>query len=274
MPTSSYEHVRTVAAFLMLIRPSSILDVGLGNGKMGFIARDLLDVMYGQRYKKEDWKIRIDGIEVFPEYVQEHQKAIYDDIYIGDAFDVIDKVGIYDVIIIGDVLEHFEKGKAWQFLDKCAAHSGNYLIINIPLGEKWTQGEIYGNPHEAHLSFWSYEEFEPFVFEKKLFPFTDLGYYGSLLVKKTDYTHYRIIEEAERLYSTGKASEAISYMITSLRGLPPDIKSEYVLVDMLLRESRIQEAVDRVKTVVEAFPDEVSAKVYLEKLNGILNNNT
>ena len=129
MPTSPYSHLSTVVEYLLAARPSSILDIGLGNGKLGFIARDLLDVMFGERYRKEDWRIQIDGIEVFANYIQDHQKAIYDEIYIGDAFDVIDTLGTYDMIVLGDVLEHFEKPKARRLLDKCAAHANDHLII-------------------------------------------------------------------------------------------------------------------------------------------------
>jgi hypothetical protein len=45
MLTSPYSHMTTFVAFLMQSRPASILDVGLGNGKWGFLARDCLDVM-------------------------------------------------------------------------------------------------------------------------------------------------------------------------------------------------------------------------------------
>jgi 2-polyprenyl-3-methyl-5-hydroxy-6-metoxy-1,4-benzoquinol methylase len=94
------------------VKPSSILDIGLGNGKMGFIARDFLDVMLGEKHRREDWKIKIDGIEIFSDYIQEHQRAIYNEIYLGDALEVIDALGSYDLIILGDVLEHFQKEKA------------------------------------------------------------------------------------------------------------------------------------------------------------------
>jgi len=185
--------------FLHKVRPSSILDIGVGNGKMGYIARDYLDVMLGERYKKEDWRIRIDGIEVFPDYIQGHQKAIYDHIYIGDAFEVIDGLGKYDLIIIGDVLEHFEKERAWEFADKCADHSNSFMLFNIPLGERWTQGPIYSNPFEVHRSFWSYEEFAPFVAEKSLFHSPGTGDYGCFLVNKVDYIRHRSRHKFRRI---------------------------------------------------------------------------
>ena len=193
MPTSPFTHIPDIVRFFLKINPLSILDIGLGNGKIGFIARDLLDVMNGERYKKKDWKIKIDGIEIFPDYIQDHQRAIYDDIYIGDAFEVIDTLGTYDVVVLADVLEHFEKKQALQLLDKCFEHSNAYIIICIPLGKKWTQPEIYGNPHEKHLSFWSHEEFKPFVCDHVLYQYK-VGPYGAFMVKKEDYIDYKISE--------------------------------------------------------------------------------
>jgi hypothetical protein len=195
MPTSPYAHLYIIVEFLVNASPASILDVGVGNGKMGFVARDLLDVMHGEsgKFKKEDWKIKIDGIEVFPEYIQDHQRAIYDHIYIGNAFDVMDTLGTYDMIILGDVLEHFEKSQAHHFLDKCIAHANKHIIVCIPLGVKWTQEAIYGNLHERHLSFWSFEDFKPLACYYKIFQYTP-GPYGTFLIKKEDYIRIKIKE--------------------------------------------------------------------------------
>jgi hypothetical protein len=192
MPTSPFGHINSLVGYLLRINPSSLLDIGLGNGKIGFIARDALDVMLGERYKKEEWKVRIDGIEIFPDYIQDHQKAIYDEIYIGNAFEVIDTLGRYDVIVLGDVLEHFDKRQAFQFLDKCVEHSNSNIIICIPLGKEWNQPEIYGNPQEKHLSVWNYEEFKPFSRSNDLFKTGDGKHYGIFLVNKEDYIDYKI----------------------------------------------------------------------------------
>jgi hypothetical protein len=94
------------------------------------------------------------------------------------------------MIVLGDVLEHFEKNQARQFLDKCVVHTNRHLIVCIPLGEKWTQEAIYGNPYERHLSFWSFEEFEPFISNYKIFQYPP-GPYGAFLIKKEDYIDYK-----------------------------------------------------------------------------------
>jgi tetratricopeptide (TPR) repeat protein len=214
--------------FLEMIKPSSILDVGVGNGKIGFIARDLLDVMLGERYRKQDWQTRIDGIELFAPYIQDHQKAIYDTIYIGDAHEIIDTLGNYDLIIAGDVLEHFEKEKAWQFLDKCAVRCNKYIILNLPLGEGWHQPDIYGNPHERHLSVWTYDELVPFVTEKELFFFQGVGEYGCFLIKKEDYLLYRQ-HQNDTPVRTAEANNTMDDIIRELQNNPDNAGAYYNL---------------------------------------------
>jgi SAM-dependent methyltransferase len=265
MPTSTYSHIPTVVRFLQKLIPASILDVGLGNGKMGFIVRDFLDVMLAERYRKEDWKVRIDGVEIFPDYIQDHQKAIYDNIFIGDVFDVIDTLGAYDLVILADVLEHFEKAKAINFLDRCAQHC-SHMIISIPLGELWRQAPVYGNPHEEHLSFWEYAEFEPFLLEKELFHFPSIGDYGCFLIQNEDYIHYRIREKADALFAEDKKNEAIDYMKRSIAQRHPNLSSEYILVDLLLRNNQIKEAIDRLKRIQKVFPEDRPARECLQKL--------
>ena len=190
MPTSPYAHIPTFVSYLVETRPRSLLDIGLGNGKLGYIARDLLDVMLGERYRRDEWQVRIDGIEVFPDYLQGHQEIIYDNIYIGDALSVLPGLGLYDTIILGDVLEHFPKDQAWTVLDLCFEHLEKHLILNLPMGEAWQQPEIYNNPHEKHRSFWHWDELKPFVWKYKLFEMHP-GTYSTLLIRKEDYVAYR-----------------------------------------------------------------------------------
>jgi hypothetical protein len=266
MPTSTYVHIPTMVAYLQMVRPTSLLDVGLGNGKIGFLARDLLDVMLGQRYRKEDWKVRIDGIEIFEDYIQEHQRAIYDNIYIGDAIELMDKLGIYDLVLLCDVVEHFKEVEARELIHKCFDHCRSHVIVSIPLGENWTQSAIYGNPHEEHHSFWSLHEFEPVAECKAYFTFPQIGDYGCFLIKKEDYLYHRWEIAADRLFAEGKQEEALQGLKGSLADFGPSVKGEYLLVDLLLKTRRIEEAIDRLRTIQTDFPDDRLAKQYIETL--------
>jgi hypothetical protein len=191
MPSSTYEHIKTLAAFFYRTRPRSILDVGVGNGKIGFVARDVLDVMAGKRFRREEWAVRIDGIEAFGDYIQQHQRALYDTLHIGDAFEVIDSLGSYDMVVLGDVLEHFEKTRGYELLDKCFAHAERHVAIFVPLGGGWEQGEVFGNPFESHRAVWELGDFEPFAETREVFDLP-AGAYGAFLAGREDYLAFRM----------------------------------------------------------------------------------
>ena len=81
----------------------------------------------------------------------------YNQIYIGDAMKVLDRLGSYDLILCCDIIEHFEKETGFLFLEKVLDHAP-YVIITSPAGH-WPQGAIMGNEHERHRSQWSRKDF-------------------------------------------------------------------------------------------------------------------
>lgn len=259
--------MNTVLRYLEHTTPASLLDIGLGNGKMGFLARDLLDVMLGQRYHRRDWTIRIDGIEVFEDYVQAHQRAIYDDIHIGDAFDVIDRLGVYDAVIVGDVLEHFERDRALLFMDKCATHGLAWIILNIPLGERWTQPDIYGNDYERHRSFWSLDELVPVAEQVSTFEFPGLGDYGSFLIPSATWLAHR----ASAIGADGLSAAADTLALALARG-PVSLPGEFRLAEMLVQAGRYADARARLALATATFPgasELADARRQLDELSGL-----
>ena len=63
MPTSHLHQLNAIVEIMMLTDPQSMLDVGVGFGKYGFLAREFLE-LYDGRDAYADWQRRIDGIEV------------------------------------------------------------------------------------------------------------------------------------------------------------------------------------------------------------------
>lgn len=150
-------HLSWLGNEIITIDPKSILDIGVGFGAMGVIFRELTDLKH-ERYFKKDWRVKIDGIEIYEKYLTKLHKYIYNKIYIGDACEVIDKVGEYDLIYLGDVLEHIEKEQGRELLEK-AKIKARTLVISTPV-DIGHQKAILGNNHEAHISQWYKEDFE------------------------------------------------------------------------------------------------------------------
>ena len=152
MPTSRPIAIRHICNTILKLKPKSVLDIGVGFGKNGFLAREYTDIWHGRPFG--DWQTRIDGIEVFEKYLGVIQKTVYNNIYIGDAKDVIKTLGKYDMIICTAVLEHFTKEDGNDLLCSIRDKRNMLGIVVLPTNVK-AQGAVYGNEHERHLSNWT-----------------------------------------------------------------------------------------------------------------------
>lgn len=160
MPSSTPRHMPTIVEQFWRLRPESILEIGPGFGMYGLLARQYLEIWcpttpYGVR------KVRVDACEVFGDYILDHHRAIYDNIYVDDGLCFVsgceDKS--YDLILILDVLEHFSREDGLRLLVE-ATRVAKHVIVNVPYppGE---QGAVFGNEHEAHVSSWEPSDFGP-----------------------------------------------------------------------------------------------------------------
>jgi len=164
----SREHIEAIATGSPVPLPDfTILDVGCGYGKWGFLIRDTFDVMLAQNFNKPDWKIRLTAIEPFDKCITDIQRDIYNEIIQKDIWEVIDELGQYDLVLMGDVIEHFEKEEAHRLLKGLFQHSGN-ILISTPLG-MMPQGAWAGNEREVHRSGWELVDFKEYtVVEHKI----------------------------------------------------------------------------------------------------------
>lgn len=168
MPSSASESIPYIIEFAREIvpKPNSILDVGVGFGKLGFLVREYYEAKEFNRFKKDDWQINLIGIEIFKPYITELQKIIYNQIIIGDVFEEIKTLGKFDITFLGDILEHFEKDMSYNLLDQLLKHT-QYLIITTPNG--FLKHEVAGgNMHETHKSGWTLKDFNNYQIVKSI----------------------------------------------------------------------------------------------------------
>lgn len=157
MPSSRFEHISDVISIVLAYNPTSVLDIGCGFGKWGFLMREFLDIFF-ERYDKSSWTARIDAVEVFQGYILPHHAYIYNNVYVMRAEEYLPVMPNYDVIYLGDVIEHMEKPTALHFLRSLQAKYNKALLMAVPIGRDWPQGEVLGNPFEAHLSSWTLKD--------------------------------------------------------------------------------------------------------------------
>lgn len=162
MPSSASESIPYLIEFIRKNQPDlqSVLDVGVGFGKYGFLLREYYDAKEWHRYKPNDWRLKITGVDIYDGYLSELQNTIYDDIIIGDIRDVLPKLGTFDIAILGDVLEHFEKDVGYSVLQSVFDHTQD-IVIATPFGFQSHAAES-NNLHEEHKSGWKLEDFKNF----------------------------------------------------------------------------------------------------------------
>ena len=157
MPSSHYFQINEIVDLIVLTNPDKLLDIGIGFGKFGFLAREYLELWkpegdYLNREKK------IDGIEAFEPYITPIYKYIYNEIFIGNALDVVPTLETrYDLILMIDVFEHFTQAEGIRLLDECRKKSRN-ILISVPLHMS-PQEAVYSNPFEIHKYPWKKNDF-------------------------------------------------------------------------------------------------------------------
>ncbi|MEW5995165.1 MAG: class I SAM-dependent methyltransferase [Candidatus Zixiibacteriota bacterium] len=160
MPSSHFLQLNEIMQLIFLTRPQSLLDIGVGFGKFGVLAREYLELWDG-RVKYGEWTRRIDGIEAFEQYLTPLHDYVYDHVHIGNALDILPTLDIrYDLILLIDVLEHFTYEEGQLLLETCRK-KGRNLIVSTPK-DIGAQGEAFGNPYETHKFQWQPWHFERF----------------------------------------------------------------------------------------------------------------
>ena len=153
MPSSEPWRLSPVAEFIYRLHPQSVLDIGIGFGKWGVLAREYTDVTKG-RCTNKDWQARIEGIEIWPAY-ESILWAAYDQVHIGNAAEILPTLGKFDLILAVEILEHLTRHDGLKLIAEIKAHTKHFVVSY----SNSLSGPVYGNQYEAHISRWSPDDF-------------------------------------------------------------------------------------------------------------------
>jgi cyclopropane fatty-acyl-phospholipid synthase-like methyltransferase len=147
MPSCSPEVIPEIIQKVREIKPNTILEIGVGCGKWGLLCFEYLKFWHGVTPT-------IDGVEVFPEY-KNPAYGIYRTVYYDDIINIENSIRIesYDLVLAIDVIEHIEKEKARNILNKAKRY-----LVSTP-GYWNAQGAVFGNEHERHVCLWKDSDF-------------------------------------------------------------------------------------------------------------------
>lgn len=148
MPSSYIDSVAPIVKAIIGLSPQRVLDVGPGWGKYGLLCREYLPDLQAL------WAIEV------PEGRLPTQDAIYDRVYTGDIrlFRSWPRWHEIDVVLMVDVIEHLPLNDGHSVL-KAIQAAGCSVLVSTP--QLFTEQHDDYNPHEEHLSLWTWEDFRP-----------------------------------------------------------------------------------------------------------------
>ncbi len=168
MPFSQSSQISAIVQTLEALQPRSLLDVGVGMGQYGFLARmnlehlNLFDIQgnVGKLRPRSEWQIQIDGIEGFAAYLTPVHDYVYNQIFIGQAETILPTLPkhSYDLVIAIDILEHFYEVEGIVFLKALQRVAKKHVLISTP--KTFIEQTVEANPLEDHRSFWTREALE------------------------------------------------------------------------------------------------------------------
>ncbi|VAX23418.1 hypothetical protein MNBD_NITROSPINAE04-2113 [hydrothermal vent metagenome] len=269
MPSSLPTDIRFPISCAYELQPKSVLDIGIGFGRWGFLFREFLDVFMGRIYK-DTWAVKIDGVEAYEPYIMDHHRAIYDNIFIEDARTYIQRAPHYDLIVIGDMLEHLNMDEAITFFHDVMNKTNGGLLINIPLGKCEQDG--HENPYETHRSTWEKEnlmELNPTLFQISSYGKNDdgkSGQHGVFFFKKNDYQYFQAIEEGQQYESRGQIDNSAACYERAKNTAPNKPDAYLSLAGIALNKGDINLGLQLLRHVIEVSPDTSDAYLALVSL--------
>lgn len=144
MPKSSKQGKDIVLKWYEQLKPQTVVDVGPGIGTYAKLMRPA---------HRAHWL----GIEIWRPYVEQYSLLdLYDEILVDDAKNVNSSIYGVDLVIAGDVIEHMDKTEGKKLVARIKKRTNNFFV-SIPI-RHYPQGPWQGNPYEAHVSHWEFDE--------------------------------------------------------------------------------------------------------------------
>ncbi|WP_333757872.1 class I SAM-dependent methyltransferase [Streptomyces sp. ISBFB 2968] len=153
MPTSDAEGKDWSLSWFRYHLPRTVTDVGPGEGTYAKLFRPVHEGVW--------WT----AVEIHKPYIAKYKlkstktRRMYDEIHVEDVRESEDHLFYRDLVILGDVLEHMPRGSAVTLLETIVAAGAWNILVSVPIVDS-PQGEVDGNPHEAHLHQWDADDMD------------------------------------------------------------------------------------------------------------------
>lgn len=167
MASSFSSQIPAIVHVLQKLSPKSVLDIGKGFGKYGFLIHEYIGIDVQKRPNPEltmaqQSSVKIDAIEVDKDLLLPHLSQFYNEVFAGDVFEIYKSLPQYDLILMIDVIEHLDKENAIAML-KYFLSKNSILLIATPVS--FFKQELYQSEFEHHISHWKPGDFKKLGYE-------------------------------------------------------------------------------------------------------------
>ena len=174
MPFSQISQISPILQYIDKLFPQSLLDVGMGMGQYGFLARinlegtNLFHIQEQRQTRKDEWRIQIDGIEGCEGYMTPVHHYAYHHVMIGDALKILPTLSdkSYELVLAIDILEHFSYSDGLIFLSHLKRIAQKSALVSTP--KEFIPQDVPANPYENHRSLWTWQSLVDNGFKKSL----------------------------------------------------------------------------------------------------------
>jgi hypothetical protein len=163
MASSFSSQIPLIVHLLSKLQPHSVLDIGQGFGKYGFLLHEYCGIDYSLRPNpglslRDQSCIAVDAVESNPDYLWPHLNQFYRRTYHGRIETLYESLPHYDTVLMADVIEHLKKEDAIRIV-RHFVQAGSSAIISTP--KEFFQQELFESADEHHLSHWTADDFRP-----------------------------------------------------------------------------------------------------------------
>ncbi len=130
-------------------RPTSLVDVGCGNGLSATLFKSVSGGKISNTYTV--------GLDIFLPYLRSlvsSKPRTFDDVVLGDIRRLPLRAGCADVVICTEVIEHLTRNEGEELLEALERLARRQVILTTP-NFNLEQGAFDGNPHQTHKSWWN-----------------------------------------------------------------------------------------------------------------------
>ena len=157
MASSFPSQIPVIVNLLSQLKPASVLDVGKGFGKYGFLLHEYWGIDSAirpdpHRRLIEQSRVAVDAVESNLNYLWPHIDHFYRDVFKGRIEVLYKTLPSYDLILMIDVIEHLSKSDGLGVVKHFLA-AGSQFVIATP--RDFFQQELFESPDEHHVSHWT-----------------------------------------------------------------------------------------------------------------------